>query len=162
MPLYAFGQNDISDGNGFMNVLTNVEWCALGLGPCWSREEWIALWSGFGGVLLAFLLGVVTQTLSERRRSRAALIFLETALRKSMSAMSHFDEEYRKFGSDEQIALGFGGLAHASGAISWASAHPEKFAPNFFLRLLLVKEDITDANELGPANFSGPNFQIDA
>lgn len=154
--MVTFGQSDI------MNELTNIEWCAVGFGPCWTREEWIALWASFGGVFVAFLLGAASQTVSENRKSNAALRFFRDALLKSMDAMSFFDGEYRKFGTEDQIARGFGSLAHAAAVITWASKYPEKFELELFLRILMVERRISGAGQVAPSIFAGSNFICDA
>jgi len=139
-----------------------VEWCALGAGPCWTRGEWITLWASFGGVFIAFLLGVATQFLSQRRKSKNAVRFLDVTLRNSIEAISFFDNEYRKFGDEDQIGNGFGGLGHAAAAIKWASAHPGEFEPSFFIRLLKIQQRVIGAGEVGPSQFAWQQFILDA
>ena len=139
-----------------------IELCAFGFEPCWTRGEWITLWSSFAGVLAAFLLGSLSQFLVKRRREKAASKFLKKTLLKSLEAISFFDNEYRKIGNDDQIGHGFGGLGHASAAVKWAVAHPEKFDPDFFLRLLKIEDRVIASGYIGPAKFAGTNFIIDA
>lgn len=59
------------------------EWCALGVWPCWYREEWISFWSGFGGAALAFIAAVTFEAW-RRSRDRAG-------------AKRRFDEVHRRF-----------------------------------------------------------------
>jgi hypothetical protein len=144
--------------NGCMNDSEIMEWCAFGFGPCWTRADWIALWASFGGVLVAFLLGVVTQICLERRRSKAALVFLERSLRRGIEVISHFGGTWRVFGNEDQIERCFGGLAEIAASVKWASTQPEKFAPEFFVRLLMVGKRLGESADVGPKSFEGPKF----
>lgn len=139
-----------------------IELCAFGFEPCWTRGEWITLWSSFGGVLVAFLLGFLSQVLIKRRREKAASNFLRKTLLKSLDAISFFDNEYPRIGNDDQIGHGFGGLGHAAAAVQWAVSHPEKFDPDFFLRLLKIRDRVIASSDIGPAKFAGTNFIVDA
>ena len=139
-----------------------IEWCALGLSPCWTRGEWITLWSSFAGVLIAYLLGALSQSLTKRSREKAASRFLTNTLLDSLEAISHFDNDISKFGTEEEIYRGFGGLSHAAAAIKWAAEHPEKFHPDFFLRLLKIENRVVTSGHIGVAGFAGPNFIFDA
>lgn len=145
-----------------MDGLEIIELCAFGFQPCWTRGEWITLWSSFGGVLVAFLLGSLSQVLVKRQREKAASIFLRKTLLKSLDAISFFDNEYRRIGNDDQIGYGFGGLGHAAAAVKWAVGHPEKFDPDFFLGLLKIEDRVIASGCIGPAKFAGTNFTIDA
>jgi hypothetical protein len=145
-----------------MNGNEIAEWCALSLGPCWSRGEWIAVWSSFGGVAVAFALGALSQVMAKSRDKKSAIRFLERTLLQSFEAISFFDNEYLKVGDEIQIGRAFGGLGHAAAAIKWAAAHPEKLEPDFFLSVLKVQDRVILGGRVGPSQFSGSNFALEA
>lgn len=140
----------------------NLEWCAWPLGPCWTRNEWISVWSSFGGVLIAFILGIAFNAVSQRRQSQRANAFLHSALIKAMEAMRFFDGDVRRIGDEATVAKGFGALSHSAAAVRWAEAHPQYFEPDLFMRLLMVELLITDSAIPGPSSFAGDRFLVDA
>lgn len=142
----------------------NIEWCALGISPCWTRAEWIGLWSSFGGVLIAFALGSFAQAHARKREKRAATHFLTKTLKESLEAISFFvdNESFQKTKDEYIINRAFGGLGHAASAVRWAIAHPEKFEPTLFLRLMKIEDRVISGGKIGPATFNDTAFGIDA
>ena len=129
-----------------------IYYCALSFSPCLPSSDWISLWSSFGGVLVAFALGAVSQKYSDRRTDKKTFGLLERTLSKGLEALAPFDVEWRPIKMDEnERARGFGALSQIAAATNYALAHPEGFPPAFFLKLIMVSDRLIAGGKTGPA-----------
>ncbi|GAA5058280.1 hypothetical protein GCM10023208_24610 [Erythrobacter westpacificensis] len=100
-------------------MIISTQWCALGVWPCLSQAEWVAVWSGIIGAGAAFLLSIAYQAVRRGREGSAARRNLDKALAALRTHLCEPDDIDMRAASQAVI--------HARAAFSWVIAHPEHF-----------------------------------
>lgn len=111
--------------------MTPIEYCALGAAPCWTRAEWISLWSGIVGAAAAFLLATAYQAMKRVRDAKTARRNWTIALMDLSRKLNPFfegsvDDPQWKASPIELREAAFA-ITKARAALNWSIGHPEYF-----------------------------------
>lgn len=98
-----------------------IQYCALGIGPCLSEGDWVAVWSGLIGAAAAFGLSVAYQAWRQRIDTRQA--------RRNLAAiLLELRSQFRRPREILDIEGASFAVTAARAALGWSMAHPELFS----------------------------------
>ncbi|MBX7496779.1 hypothetical protein K3172_13010 [Qipengyuania sp. 6B39] len=137
-----------------MNKIGETYWTDWLFGVTMPTSGWLGILGSFAGVLVAFSLGVWWARRQERGKDLRALRFLDENLRNCLERFAPFEVEFRPVAEQDDIERAFGALHQTAACVRWAVAHPERFEPALFLRLLMVEQRCVGATRLGPSDFT--------
>ena len=114
------------------------ETCALGLNFCLTRGEWVSLWGGIGGAIVAFAAAVAFESYLRSRKSKTASTKIQAVIVSLKSALEPWSEgrEYFETGG---VA---GKIIDLRTSLVWAVQHPEYFSDDDWLRYRLLSDQL--------------------